>query len=139
MNPQELANMWASQGKASVQKWAKKIQAVTVSPTQMAADKADLWQTKVSSVEAKEKFQRKLRAIGPDEWKRITLAKGQKNMVVGFDEGKAKYEKVAGAILQAGAQSKAAAKAVDKGSDTDGIERVRAAIMATKAFWGGRA
>lgn len=138
MNPQELAAMWASQSKAGISKWVKKIQAVTVSPTSMAADKADLWQMKVSSTEAKEKFQRKLRAISGDEWKRITMAKGQKNIAVGVDEGKAKYEKVAGAIIQAGAQSKAAAKGIDKGGDVDGIERVRAAIMATKAFWGGR-
>ena len=138
MNPQELASLWASQLKASVSKWSKKIAAVTVSPTQMAADKADLWQQKVSSQEAKDKFQRKLRAIGPDEWKRITLAKGAKNIVVGADEGKAKFEKVAQSIIQAGAQSKAAAKGIDKATDTDGIERVRAAIMATKAFWGSR-
>jgi len=91
-NPRESAEKWAGNLSAATEAIRKGVARVTKSPPQAAAEQADLWQTKVSSAEAKEKFKANAGAVSNQEWQNKMTTVGLPRIASGAQAGKGKQE-----------------------------------------------
>jgi len=72
--PEEIAEKWQRRTGAAGQDWQRGVERVTEAPTAKAAAAADLWQQKLTSPDAKEKFKRNVGRVSTEQWKAATVA-----------------------------------------------------------------
>lgn len=138
MTPEQFAQAWAAGVKRGAEKYKQKMQALTVSPTQQAAQSAEYWQQRVSSAEAKDKFVSGLNRVDLSEFKRLAVEKGAPNLSRGADSAVQKMARVGQIAIQVGQSVKNAVKGMAKGDESAAVERVRVAMQTAKAGWAGR-
>jgi hypothetical protein len=74
--PQDIASKWSQNLGNSTTSIQKGVNAVTTSPTAAAAAAVDLWQQRVSSPAARDKFTRNLQRVSLEQWRQSMLNKG---------------------------------------------------------------
>ena len=107
---------------------------MTVNPAQQAAASADLWQQRVSSQEAKDKFQSGLGAVSLNDWKQAMLNKGATNMANGVRAAGVKMQRFLTAFLPVAAASSEQIANMPKGTEADSINRMVTNMRNMKAF-----
>lgn len=95
----EVASKWQRNATNAAADYAAGIAAVTDNPLAKAASAADTWVARVSSAEAKAKFERKLRAFPFDQWKSIAAQFGQTRYSQGVQNKASKFEQGIGPVL----------------------------------------
>lgn len=87
------AAKWAARAQAAAGDWQSGVQAVTVSPPQLAAKSADLWLSQLQA--SKAKYVRNAGAVTAAEWIAQTISKGASRYPQGVAAAQGKYEQVA--------------------------------------------
>lgn len=81
VSPEDAASRWSSGLAGSTAKWQAGVEAVTVSPTQLAARAADLWARNVAA--AKPKFAANSAKVTREQWISATVNKGGPRLASG--------------------------------------------------------
>lgn len=95
----QVATKWTQNAQNAAQAYAQGIASVTQNPLAQAAAAADLWQQRVNTQQAKQKFQRKLNAFPFDQWKSIAAQFGQSRYSQGVADKSGKYAAAIGPVL----------------------------------------
>lgn len=90
LDPTTVANRWAQNLAGASQKIAQGVAAVTESPGAKAAQAADLWQTRVSSADAKSRFATNTAKVSLTDWKQAMTNKGIPRISQGANDAKPK-------------------------------------------------
>lgn len=90
VNAVEFQEKHARRLKAAIPDIEKGVGRVTVSPTALAADKADKMLAKVTEAVQSGKWAKNLRRVSLDEWKDKMIKKGTIRIAAGIDGAKAK-------------------------------------------------
>lgn len=90
-NPQQVADKWAANLANSTASIQAGVNAVTVSPTQKAADAIDRMVAGVQRAAASGKTQRALQAVTTQAWQQATLTKGLPRIGTGATAAKPKF------------------------------------------------
>jgi hypothetical protein len=131
---EDVLKKWQANAGQATESIKAGVNRVTESPPQAAAAKADLWQQRVSSSEARTKFQQNAGAVSLSEWKNMMLTKGINNYQNGVREGAPKMRKFLTEFLPLAAASSEQVKAMPKGSEQDAINRFVANMRNLKSF-----
>jgi len=120
-------------GQAS-QKMTDGVNAVNQSPGQAAAAKADTWQIRVSSADAKAKFIRKTSALSLGDWKNAMLQKGISRVSSGAQAAQSKMLKHLSAFIPFVQNIAANVRNMPNATLEDRIARMTAQVRATAQF-----
>jgi hypothetical protein len=90
-DPREVAQDWAKNLRNARSKIERKVRELSESPTARAARNSDVWQQRVSSADAKKKFEENLRAVSLEDWRNAFINKGLPNMASGADASVDKF------------------------------------------------
>lgn len=131
---EDVLKKWQQNAGNSTESIKAGVGRVTESPPQKAAAAADLWQQRVSSSEAREKFQQNAGAVSLSEWKAMMLSKGINNYANGVREGAGKMRKFLTEFLPLAAASSEQVKAMPKGTEQDAINRFVVNMRNMKGF-----
>jgi len=130
----EIAQQWVERMGASTEKARKGVQRVSESPGQKAAQAADLWQQRVSSEDAKRRFQSNVGAVTLEEWRQQMLEKGIGRMAGGAQAAKAKFQRFWGQFGPFLESVTAQTRAMPKGNLEANIARLINQIRGTSQF-----
>jgi len=134
LTPAEFQAKHATRLKAAIPDVKKGIDAVTVSPTQLAADSANNWQASVSADTAKTRFIRGLNRVDLAGWKTRTRNKADR-IAGGVDEAAEKVQDFAAQFLPHVYAAAEKVKVENPGITLeDGIARATAMIRANASF-----
>lgn len=134
LDPASVAKKWQTNTGNAVEAMKTGVNSVTVNPAQQAADSADLWQQRVSSSDAKAKFQANLSSVSLQDWKNAMIKKGADNMSTGVREAGAKMQRFLTAFLPVAYASADAISNMPKGTEQNSIDRMVANMRNMKAF-----
>ena len=98
-NAAAVAQKWVRNLGAATDSIKNGVQAVTVSPTEKAAQRADAYQQGVLDAVSSGKWQRGLRRVTNEQWKQATLTKGIPRIATGAQAAQPKMEKFLGEFL----------------------------------------
>jgi hypothetical protein len=90
-DPQDVAQDWAKNLRNARSKIERKVKELSESPTARAARNSDVWQQRVSSADAKKKFEENLRRVSLEDWRNAFVNKGLANMASGADASVDKF------------------------------------------------
>lgn len=99
VDPMGFAEKWGRRLKGSTQDIRAGVEAVTESPTQLAASKADKMRANVLASIDSGKWQRGLQRVDLPTWKRLTLDKGLGRIGAGVDGATGKMQSFASELL----------------------------------------
>ena len=90
LSASEIAEKWRRHAEGAVADYKKGMEKVTESPTEKAANKKEKMRTNLLKAIDEGKWEKGLRAISLEEWKKITAEKGSANYGTGvrLSEGK---------------------------------------------------
>lgn len=95
----EAASRWQQGFGAAGQRWADGIEAVTVSPGQMAAAALPRY---IAGVQTNaQKWASRTASVSLAQWKQMAVSKGQSRLASGAQAGMAKYQQRIAAVLDA--------------------------------------
>jgi predicted component of type VI protein secretion system len=130
---------------ATVEKWKRNmlasvptikagVMAVTVSPTEKAAQQADLYARKVQEAVDSGKYQANLRAVTLSDWQQATADKGTARINAGVSAAVPKVTQLMQQLLPFTERVKQTIAAMPKGSPADADARALAAIQMMRGF-----
>lgn len=96
LSPQEGAQKWAQRLQASLQDIQRGVQRVSVSPTQLAAQKADKWIQELQRAAQEGRWQAALQQIDLETWRTLMIQKGIPRIADGARAALPKVEKIFG-------------------------------------------
>lgn len=131
-DPAFVTDKWANNLSASTESIRAGVQAVTVSPTEKAAAKADDWVAGVTR--SKEKFQRGLRRVSNADWQNAMIEKGLPRVASGAQAAKPKMESFMREFLPHVDRVAQQVRAMPKGGIENGIARATAQIRGNATF-----
>lgn len=99
-NAQQVAQKWSQNLTASTQSITNGVNAVTVSPTQLAAQNVQGYLNGVNAAVTSGKWQRNLQKVTVQDWKNSMLQKGIPHIQTGATQAQAKVAQVMGPLLQ---------------------------------------
>lgn len=134
LDANSVLKKWQNNAQNSVESIKTGVNAVTTAPTQQAAASADLWQQRVSSQSAKDKFTSNLQKVSLQDWKTAMLNKGVNNYTNGVREGSQKMLKFLNDFLPVAAASADQVSTMPKGTEQASIDRFVANMRNMKAF-----
>lgn len=88
----DVAAKWVQNLSGASESIRRGVQAVTEAPTAAAARAVDLWQQRVSSQSARDKFQRNLQRVTLEQWRNDMLTKGLNRIATGAQAARPKFE-----------------------------------------------
>lgn len=110
------------------------IMAVTESPTQKAAAKAEEYVRGVQRAKESGKWQEGLRAVSLEDWKRATADKGAARIATGAMEAKGKMQAFFSQLLPHTAALSQQIAQMPKGSEADSVARMMANFDGMRRF-----
>lgn len=134
LDVQAVLKKWTDNTANATESMKAGVNAVTVNPAQQAAASSDLWQQRVSSQEAKDKFQSGLSGVSLNDWKQSMLNKGATNMANGVRAAGPKMQKFLAAFLPVAAASAEQIASMPKGTEADSINRMVQNMRNMRAF-----
>lgn len=134
LDPVAGAAAWKSGLSAAGPKMTAGIQAVTVSPTELAAQNVDRQVAGVQAAAASGKTASRLRKVSLSSWQASSISKGVPRLASGAAAGAQKYQDFANKFYPVMAAASDQARAMPKGSIEDSLNRVRVVITAAQQF-----
>lgn len=130
----DVAEKWVRNIGAATDSIRKGVQAVTEAPTAAAARSADLWQSRVTSDQAKQKFVRNLQRVTLEDWRSAMLNKGVGRVATGAQASRAKFEAFMAQFLPFVQNIAARVRSMPKATLEDRIQRAIAQIRGVAEF-----
>jgi hypothetical protein len=90
LNPQQVADRWASNLGAATQKIQQGVQSVTVNPAQLAAAAVGKWVARITDPATQAKFVNSLNKVSTADWQNATITKGLPRIATGAQAAKPK-------------------------------------------------
>jgi hypothetical protein len=131
---QQVVDKWLRNAGGASQSYREAVQAVTESPMERAAAKANEWQAAVSDPRTRERFVSGLRRVNLEEWKRKAAEVGANRYAQGIQAASSKFRAFMESFYPLTQEVKARVRAMPKMTEEDSINRVRAVITAFKQF-----
>lgn len=95
----EIAEKWKRRATAASVDYKKGIERVTESPTEKAANKADKMRANLLRALDEGKWEKALRSVSLEEWKRMASTKGATNYATGISAAESKMEDFMNEVL----------------------------------------
>lgn len=136
----ELAAKWKRNLAASIPSYKAGVEAVTVAPTEKAAQAVDRYAAGCMRAAEDGSFVDGCRAVSLDDWKRRALGAGAERIAKGASDGESRVVEFMSQLMPHAQRVKEAIAAMPKGSIEDSIARNAQAIrmMAQFKFRKGR-
>lgn len=134
LNATEFADKLITRTRQAQGDYVKGIQRTTVNPAAEAAKAVSKWQVKVTSQEARDKFQRNLSRVSATDWQNAAVNVGAPRLSQGIDAARSKIEAVAGPLLQHIDAGQAKIKSMPSTSLEDNLARSQAFIRHMAEF-----
>lgn len=134
LDPAAGAAAWKQGLSAAGPKMTAGVNAVTVSPTELAAQNVDRQVAGVQAAAASGKTANRLRKVSLPQWQQAMIQKGVPRLASGAAAGMPKYQAFATAFYPVMAAASDAARALPKGGVEEALNRVRVVITAAKNF-----
>lgn len=131
---QQVVDKWLRNAGAAAQTYREAVNAVSESPLEKAASRADLWQQRVSEPRTRERFVAGLRRVSLEEWKRKAAELGSSRYANGVQAASQKFRSFMEAFYPLTQEVKARVRAMPKLTEEDAINRVRTVIAAFRQF-----
>lgn len=125
-NAQAVAQAWANNLSASTQKITQGVQAVTVSPTQQAAQQASAYLSGVQQAVSSNKWQNALMGVSLSQWQQATVTKGVPRIATGAQAAVPKMTAFMQQLLPYVNQLQQSLQATPRGSLEQNIARMNA-------------
>lgn len=90
LSPQQVADKWASQTKASTASYVAGVRGCTVNPGELAAQAQDKYAAGVQEAVSSGRYADGCRSVSPSQWKDACEKTGAQRISSGVDKGKAK-------------------------------------------------
>jgi len=97
--PAEIAEKWKRRATAASVDYKKGIERVTESPTEKAANKADKMRANLIKALDEGKWEKALRSVSLEEWKRMASTKGASNYATGITASEGKMAEFMSEVL----------------------------------------
>jgi len=133
-DPREVAQDWARNLRNARSKIERKVRELNESPTVRAARNSDVWHQRVSSEEARKKFEENLRAVSLEDWRGAFLNKGLSNMAAGADASVDKFANFLAQLLPYTEQVKKEVADMKVLTIEDAIQKVAKVIKRMSEF-----
>lgn len=134
LNPSQVANNWANGMAQAGEKIRQGIQAVTESPTHLAARSIDRMVAGIQRAAAEGKIQRGLEAVSLEDWKRAALEKGVGRVGAGATAAKPKMQVFFEEFLPHLERGQAALASMPRGDIEANIARANAMMRHNATF-----
>lgn len=95
----QVAKKWASRMQAATQDMKDGVSAVTVSPTEKAAQAVDKWFAGLQAARSDGTYEAGLRSVSNEQWKSAMITKGIPRVTDGVREAQPKMERFLGELL----------------------------------------
>lgn len=132
LNPQAVADKWASRVQGSTQEVINGVNAVTQAPGAAAAAQADLWLAKVTA--SKDKWRNNVGKVTLSEWKDKMLNVGVGRIAAGAQANKPKMAAFMTQFLPHVEAGAAMVKSMPKMTLEDSVQRAAAMIRHNASF-----
>lgn len=134
LSSSDVAAKWVRNIGAATESIRKGVQSVTEAPTAAAARSVDLWQQRVSSQQARDKFSRNLQRVTLEDWRAAMLNKGVPRVAAGASAAQPKFESFMNQFLPFVNGVAARVRAMPKATLEDRINRMIAQVRGTAEF-----
>lgn len=125
-NPQQVAQNWANNLSAATQKITQGVQAVTVAPTQLAAQQASAYLAGVQQAVSSNRWQNSLQAVSLSQWQAATVSKGVPRIATGAQAAVPKMTSFMQQLLPYVSQLQQSLQSTPRGSLEQNIARMNA-------------
>jgi len=99
LTPEEFAEKWASNLRASAEYMRRGVESVTEAPTHKAASKRQKWVARMTDKATQDKWERGLRAVSLEDWKTAMREKGISRAQAGAQSATPKMAQVGSKLL----------------------------------------
>lgn len=130
----QVVDRWAGRGAAAGPIVERGVNAVETSPTEKAANAKQRWIEGVNRAAQSGKFEAALRRVTLQDWRDAMIKKGIPNMVTGYTNGKAKFQRFMESFLPYVREGAARVRAMKKGTLEDSIARAAEMIRINARF-----
>ena len=134
LTTQQVVDRWAARGAASGDTVTRGVNAVTDSPTEKAAQAKQRWIDGVNRAAQSGRYEQGLRRVTLQEWRDAMIKKGVPNMVNGYTNGKAKFQRFMETFLPYVREGAARVRAMPKGTIDQSIARAAEMIRHNARF-----
>lgn len=131
--PQQVAEKWARNYSNSAKDFEDAINALTVSPMEQAIKQGERYIANVRAAYEAKRWEKGLRRVNFDEWKKKTIKLGKSRMAEGAVEAKPKVEKFMDFWMPKMVELRNKIKDMPKTTDADRKARLIAAYEFSKA------
>lgn len=133
-NPQTISKKWSNNLQGSTQQITESVQAVTTSPTQLAARKTDVMKARFIAAIDSGKVAAGLNRVTLPDWQHAMIAKGVPRIQQGATEGRPKVETFLTKFLPFAESVSQKIKSMPNATDADRKARMMANFDAMKGF-----
>lgn len=134
LSPADVAAKWVANIGSSTNAIRMGVQAVTTAPGQLASQAADLWQQRVSSQQARDKFSRNTAKVTLEDWRTAMLNKGVPRVATGAQQAQAKFAAFMSQFLPFVNNVAQRVRQMPKATLEDRIARMVAQVRGTAGF-----
>lgn len=134
LDPAAATAKWKQNLSAAGPAMTAGVQAVTVSPTEQAAQAVDRQVAGVQAAAASGKTAARLRKVSLPQWQQAMIQKGVPRLASGAAAGASSYQNFATSFYPVMAAASDTARSMPKGSIEDSLNRVRVVIQAAQQW-----